>query len=107
MFCKKELNIQTLPSIRLVADETFVDQNRSFGCYYPEEKVIKVYYKDRVMADYLRSLAHELVHHRQRELDMLELESGSTGSNIENEANAMAAIIMREYAHLDSSIFTN
>lgn len=103
--CKKELNIQSLPSIKLIDDANFVLQNRSFGGYYPETNSIEVYRGNRNMADYLRSLAHELTHHRQRELNMLESDSGETGSEIENEANAMAGILMREYGKINSNIY--
>lgn len=104
-FCKKELGIQSLPHIKLITDPAFVLNNRSFGGYLPHENTVKVYCKGRVMADYLRSLAHELTHHRQMELNMLELESGETGSEVENEANAMAGILLREYGQLNSDIY--
>ena len=104
-FCKRELNIQSLPHIKFTKDAAFVLNNRSFGGYLPHENTVKVYIKDRVMADYLRSLAHELTHHRQLELNMLQIDSGETGSEIENEANAMAGILLREYGQLNSDIY--
>lgn len=104
-FCKKELNIQSLPHIKFINDPAFVIDNRSFGGYLPHENTVKVYYKGRVMADYLRSLAHELTHHRQLELNMLQLDSGETGSEVENEANAMAGILLREYGQINSDIY--
>ena len=104
-YCKRELNIQSLPSIKLIHDPKFVLDNRSFGGYYPDTNTIDVYVGNRNMADYLRSLAHELTHHRQRELNMLEPDSGETGSEVENEANAMAGIIMREYGRLNPNIY--
>lgn len=104
-FCKKELNIQSLPSIRFIKDKSFVEQNRSYGEYNPNENSIKVFTLNRNLADICRSLAHELTHHRQNELHMLEDNSGDTGSNIEDEANAMAGIIMRDYGKLNLSIY--
>lgn len=103
--CKKELNIQSLPSIKLIDDADFVLNNRSFGGYYAHNNTVIVYRGNRNMADYLRSLAHELTHHRQRELNMLEVGSGETGSEIENEANAMAGILMREYGKINPNIY--
>ena len=103
--CKKELNIQSLPHIKLVSDSSFVMDNRSFGGYYPEDMTVKLYYPNRNLADLCRSLAHELTHHRQQELNMLEPGSGETGTEIENEANAMAGILMREYGKLNPDVY--
>ena len=87
-FCKEELNIQSLPHIKLISDRSFVEQFRSYGEYNVHENQAKVYYPGRNLADICRSLAHELVHHRQKELNMIYQEAGETGTEIENEANA-------------------
>jgi predicted ABC-type ATPase len=50
--------------------------------------------------DIFRTVAHELVHHKQNEDGRLGhnvAEEGATGSDIENEANAVAGKIMRWY----------
>jgi Zn-dependent peptidase ImmA (M78 family) len=104
-FCKKELNIQSLPKISLIDDKSFVEQNRSLGAYDPNTPSIKVVSLNRNLADICRSLAHELTHHRQKELNMIGDGSGNTGSEIENEANAMAGIIMRDYGKLNLSVY--
>jgi hypothetical protein len=96
-FCKVELNIQTLPKISLLNDKSFVEQFRSFGEYNPETTTIKVVALNRNLADICRSLAHELCHHRQNELNMIYNEAGDTGTDIENDANAMAGILMRDF----------
>ena len=104
-YCKKELNIQSLPAIKLSSDKEFVAQFRSYGEYNVALNQVKVYYLNRNLADVCRSLAHELVHHRQKELNMIGSESGETGSDIENEANALAGIIMRDYGKLNLSVY--
>jgi len=104
-FCKKELYIQSLPNIKLIADKAFVEQFRSYGEYNPNDNSIKVFYLGRNLADVCRSLAHELTHHRQNELKMIEGGSGETGSTIEDEANAMAGILMRDYGKLNLSVY--
>lgn len=104
-FCAQELNIQELPSIKFIADKTWVSVYRSFGEYNPNERSIKVFYPNRNTADVLRSLAHELVHHRQEELGMIEAKSGETGSEIENEANALAGILLRDYGKQNVNIY--
>ncbi len=104
-YCKSELSIQTLPDIKLIADKNFVSEFRSFGEYNPNENSIKVFYKGRNLADVCRSLAHELVHHRQNELDMIYNTAGETGSEVENEANALAGILMRDYGKLNVNVY--
>lgn len=104
-FCKQELNIQSLPHISLINDKNFVSENRSFGGYEPSSNSVRVVALNRNLADICRSLAHELVHHRQWELGMIGPESGNTGSEIENDANAMAGIIMREYGRLNFNVY--
>ena len=104
-FCKKELNIQTLPKISLIKDKAFVEQNRSYGEYNPETNAVRVFVTGRNLADICRSLAHELCHHRQNELDMIYDEAGNTGTDIENDANAMAGIIMRDYGKRNIDIY--
>ena len=104
-FCKKELNIQTLPKISLIKDKVFVEQNRSYGEYDPQTNAVRVFVTGRNLADICRSLAHELCHHRQNELDMIYDESGNTGTDIENDANAMAGIILRDYGKRNIDIY--
>lgn len=104
-YCKEELNIQSLPVIKLINDRSFVEQFRSYGEYSVHENQIRLYYPGRNLADVCRSLAHELVHHRQNELGMIATNSGETGSEIENEANALAGILMRDYGKLNLSVY--
>ena len=104
-FCKAELNIQILPKISLLNDKSFVEQFRSFGEYNPETTTIKVVALNRNLADICRSLAHELCHHRQNELGMIYNESGDTGTDIENDANAMAGILMRDFGKRNVDVY--
>jgi hypothetical protein len=78
---------------------------RSFGQYDPSKKSIVTYVENRNMADVLRTLCHELVHHKQNEEGRLKANSGETGSDIENEANATAGIVLREYGKVNSMIY--
>lgn len=104
-FCKSELSIQTLPKISLINDKSFVEKFRSFGEYNPSTNSIKVVSIGRNLADVCRSLAHELCHHRQNELGMLYGDAGNTGTDIENDANAMAGILMREYGKKNVAVY--
>ena len=104
-YCKKELEIQSLPRISLTTDKSFVENRRSFGEYNPGTVSVKVYIASRNLADICRSLAHELVHHRQFELDLIYDLAGETGTDIENDANAIAGVLMREYGRLNLAVY--
>jgi hypothetical protein len=104
-FCKQELNIQTLPKVSLINDKDFVEQNRSFGEYNPQTNAVRVVALNRNLADICRSLAHELCHHRQNELGLIYTDAGETGTDIENDANAMAGILMRDYGKRNVAVY--
>jgi len=91
------------PKIFIINSPLYSQEYHSFGGYHPLEQKIKVVVHNRNMADILRTLAHELVHHRQN-IDGEEL-NGEDGSNTENEANAMAGILMREFGRENPQIF--
>jgi len=91
------------PKIFVIISPLYSQEHKSFGGYIPLEQSIKVVVHNRNMADILRTLAHELVHHMQN-TNGEEL-NGEDGSNIENEANAMAGVIMREFGRENPEIF--
>ena len=84
-FACDHLRLQDTPKIELVQVR---DDNMTTANYCPNTKNIKVYAKGRALFDVARSLAHELVHHKQN-VNGEEL-NGETGSDCENEANATA-----------------
>jgi hypothetical protein len=105
-FAIKELNIQKLPtSLTLSRNNDKAKSMHSFGSFDPNNDKIWLYVKNRNMADLLRTLAHELVHHKQAEDNRLELNSGGTGSDIENEANAMAGVLLRKFGKYNENIY--
>jgi hypothetical protein len=57
------------------------------------------------MADILRTLGHELVHRKQDEDGRIDMNSGETGSKIENEANAKAGVLLREFGQQNKQIY--
>jgi Zn-dependent peptidase ImmA (M78 family) len=50
-------------------------------------------------------LAHELTHYKQDLEGRIDENSGEAGSDIENEANATAAVIMRNYGKANRGIY--
>lgn len=96
-FCERELQIEELPKIKFILDQRWPKHLHTFGRYRNDAKDVTVYMAKRNMADILRTLGHELVHHRQNELGKLDAKSGETGSPIENEAQAVAGILMRNF----------
>jgi len=75
--------------------------------YYNSTGFLVVYVKDRAIIDVCRSIAHELVHHKQNLDGKLKdaVIDGEDGSPIENEANAVAGIIIRKYGRLHPEIY--
>lgn len=102
-FCIAELGIQTSPNIKIGDDHAKAQEHRAMGYYSPTNNYIWVLRGQRVPADWYRTLAHELVHWRQREED--KPIDGADGSEIENEANAKAAVLLREWGRRDQSIY--
>ena len=105
-FAATELGLKQLPTgITISYDTDKAKDNRSMGHFNPEDSKVWLYVKDRTPADYLRTLAHELVHRKQAEDGRLDMNSGDTGSEIENEANADAGILLRKFGELNKTIY--
>lgn len=103
-FVAEELKLSSLPAgIKFVGDE-YGAEHLTFGTYNPQTDEIVVVKGSRHPVDVLRTLAHELVHHQQR-IENRTLDGG-TGSPSENEANAVAGILMRKFREMHPSIFT-
>jgi hypothetical protein len=102
-FCIQELEIQTSPKIRIGDDHSRAQEVRAMGYYRPKDNLIWVLRGKRVPADWYRTLAHELVHWRQRELGQ-EMD-GSDGSELENEANSKAGVLLREFGRREAGIY--
>jgi Zn-dependent peptidase ImmA (M78 family) len=72
-------------------------------------KKVKVYAKDRALVDIMRSIAHELVHLKQDKDGRLDdkdyKKNNDAGSPIENEANAKAGEIIRNFGQKHPEIY--
>lgn len=96
-FCGSKLSLTSYPKIKLSYQPNKASEIGSFGGYNPEDKSIIIYCDNRNLADCLRSLSHEMVHYYQDLKGTLKPNSGDTGSPEENEANAIAGVIMRQF----------
>ena len=105
-FAAEDLELKTLPKFDFKFDTSRSVEHKSFGGYAPGAEHITITVKDRHIMDVCRTLAHEMVHYSQdlkNELD--DDDAGSTGSPQENEANARAAVIMRNWGKRHPEFF--
>jgi hypothetical protein len=93
------------PKIKLINQPGYTQEYHSFGGYLPSEEKIMVVVHNRNMADILRTVAHEMVHHMQNLDNRLTPTSGEDGSPDENEANSLAAVIMRKFGRENPHIY--
>jgi|TARA_Y100001938_G_scaffold145020_1_gene220844 hypothetical protein len=66
---------------------------------------IDIYSNGRHPVDICRSIAHELVHQKQLEEDRLYNGAGEDGTDIENEANSVAGVMIREFGRQNPEIY--
>ena len=97
-FCISELGIINSPDYHLTNNR----EDIATTAHYDEEgNLVKVYIRDRALVDVLRSIAHELVHHKQREDGRIggdNPQPPDIGGPIEDEANAIAGQLIKKYA---------
>jgi hypothetical protein len=104
-FCVKELKIQHMPRVKLRKDPQWSVVNRTFGRYRDDVNMLEVAFGQRHIMDVLRTVAHELTHKHQHERAAVPVDAGETGSPYENEANARAGVLMRDYGRLHPELF--
>lgn len=90
--CQQHLGFENIPPINIIDDQPSIE-GKSFG--YFDGQAVNVISMNRHPVDVCRTLAHELVHWHQ--MCAGEDMDGSDGSTTENDANAIAGKIMREF----------
>ena len=104
-FVKKELGIKNMPEIQVKATRDGLKTTANYD-YRQENKVVKVYGKNRALVDVMRSIAHELVHHKQYEDGRLDgPKPPDIGGEIEDEANAKAGQFIKMFSRMDETIY--
>lgn len=96
-WCCRRLDIQgPLPDLRYSDSKEAQDQHYT-GYYTQGDDAIWIYTGGRNLADIMRTVAHELVHFRQRESGQDLSDQAYAGSPAEREADAEAGIMMKHY----------
>jgi hypothetical protein len=106
-YCVEQLSIEKNPTIKFKRDPEWSARNKTFGRYNHETNLLEVSLAGRHVMDILRTVAHELTHQRQHEVADVPDNAGETGSAWENEANARAGVLMREYAEQHPEYFAD
>lgn len=94
-WCRPKLNLPEGIRVKLINQHIQHGDQKTFGYWDGDQNMIVICVKDRHPTDVLRTLAHELVHVAQNLMHPLNSSDGVTGSDVENEANALAGILMR------------
>jgi len=103
-FVKKELGIKKIPTIVVQNHRKDIKTTANYD-YSKENKIIKVSMKNRALVDVMRSLGHELTHHKQWEQGRLKVKPPDIGCEIENEANAKAGELIKLFSLKEKKIY--
>lgn len=103
-FVKSELGLKSTPKVVVQNGRKDLKTTANYD-YTKDEKIIKVNAKNRMLVDVMRSVAHELVHHKQYEDGRLGVKPPDIGGEIEDEANAKAGQFIKMFAKEDQTIY--
>ena len=104
LFVKEQLELKTVPTVKIQNHRDGLKTTANYD-YTKENKIIKVCAKNRALVDVCRSMAHEMVHHKQFEQGRLKVQPPDIGGEIEDEANAKAGQFIKMYAKEDPNIY--
>ena len=103
-FVLEKLDINQPIKVKLVGDRERHGL-KTLAHMDPTQKECVVYSKDRNLADVLRSIAHEMVHASQFEKNKINGPVQDIGGPIEDEANAVAGQLVKEFGYKHPEIF--
>jgi hypothetical protein len=104
LFVKEQLELKTVPTVKIQNNRDGLKTTANYD-YTKENKIIKVCAKNRALVDVCRSIAHEMVHHKQFEQGRLKVQPPDIGGEIEDEANAKAGQFIKMYSKEDPNIY--
>lgn len=101
-FVNDELSLDQPFKVKLVTQRD--NDLRTYAYYNPSNGDVKVYCRDRGLADVLRSIAHELIHHHQNQMGKLEEPTQDIGGEIEDEANSVAGQLVKKFGYANPKL---
>ena len=104
LFVKQELGLKETPTVKVLNGRGDLKTTAHYD-YSNPEKIIKVNGKNRHLVDVMRSIAHEMVHHKQFEDGRLEVRPPDIGGEIEDEANAKAGQFIKLFSKVNNTIY--
>lgn len=95
---------QPYPKITLSRDTKQAQQDHRTGVHMGDDTIL-IYIENRNLVDIFRTIFHELVHHRQHQLNMIKDGDSYPGSPIEAMADMMAGKYIKIYGKQHPEIF--
>lgn len=103
-FCKNKLEINSLPESIILFKSRDEQHGMTTGGYDPHSMTITVLAGRRLLLDILRSVAHELTHHKQNErgnlLEMVDEYDTDLNTPYENEAYERSGNLIKEWTRI-------
>lgn len=96
-FAKQHLQLDEFPSQIIIVAQRY--HGLTTGAFFPSEKKIFIYGKNRALVDIIRTLAHELTHFRQ--LLQNKIKSAERDWNLEAEADIEAGKMVYTFARVN------
>ncbi len=91
-FVAEKLRMDEVPKVKVSKNPDFATSNKTFGIYFPDANATTVETYGRNIVDVLRTVAHELTHHRQNEVG-----SRKDRTELEIEATTAAGMLVKIY----------
>lgn len=99
-FVSDKLRMDHPPKVKVSNDPNFAKQNKTFGIYFPEKGGFTVEVHGRNIVDVLRTIAHEMTHHRQ-----MEVNSTKSRTDLEIEATAAAGMLVKLFCETRPELY--
>ncbi len=101
-FVSDELNLNKPFKVKLAQNRD--DDLKTYAYYNAANGDVKVYCRNRGLADVLRSIAHELIHHQQNQNGKIQGQTQDVGGEIEDEANSVAGQLVKKFGYANPKL---
>ena len=99
-FVSNKLRMDEIPEVDIERDPEFATSNKTFGIYFPDAASTTIEVHGRNIVDVLRTVAHELTHHRQ-----MEVNSTKSRTDLEIEATVAAGMLVKIYCEQHPELY--